>query len=194
MARAGNDPDREGSVDPRKPGEADITQAESAMPFILAEQRDRDCDKAFADYRAYLTSEAGRFPKSAYSLATSDWYFSFSHQSPHDARLIKCAVEEEGNFDHGFPWIRVRLLGAFGDGFIEFEYPEVYNFELSYKGGLYGHQDWRYDEFRVSETGRLIHEIEWRGAIETGHWLIESSDVTYQWIPMTNPPNSGILP
>ena len=156
------------------------------MPFILADQRDRDCTQAFADYRAYLASVADRFPKSAYALATSDWYFDFTdHRCPHDARLISGAIQEPEEFDHYTPpSIKIRLLGAYGDGFIELEYAQVFHYALSYKGAAApGHQDWRYDEFRVIDAGHVIHEIEWCGATDTGNWLIEASDVSCTWVP-----------
>jgi len=49
-----------------------------------------------------------------------------------------------------------------------------------------GHGDGRYDEFRVTQGGRLIHEIEWAAVSETGRWLIEASDVAFKWIPWSN--------
>ncbi len=81
------------------------------------------------------------------------------------------------------PSIKIRLLAAYCDGHIEFDYREVFNFQLSYFGQSYGHQDWRYDEFRVTDNGHVVHEIEWCGAIDTGRWLIEAADVDYAWIP-----------
>jgi len=39
---------------------------------------------------------------------------------------------------------------------------------------------WRYDEFRLSENGHLLQEIEWA----TGsRWLIEANDVEFNWRP-----------
>ena len=155
------------------------------MPFILADQRDRDCTQAFADYCAYLASNAEQFPESAYALATSDWYFDFTdHRCPHDARLISGIIQEQGKFGQGTPpSIKIRLLGAHGDGFIELEYTQVFHYALSYKGELHGHQDWRYDEFRVTDAGHVVHEIEWCGPTDTGNWLIEASDVSCTWFP-----------
>jgi hypothetical protein len=46
-----------------------------------------------------------------------------------------------------------------------------------------GHRDWRYDEFRVNEEGRLVHEIEWGGRKDTGSWLIVASDIEFKWSP-----------
>lgn len=44
-----------------------------------------------------------------------------------------------------------------------------------------GHGDWRYDEFRVTDAGHLVHEIEWWAAGEAGRWLIEAGDVRLEW-------------
>ncbi len=70
---------------------------------------------------------------------------------------------------------------TYGDGIIELAYPKVFKFTLSY-GGETGHQDWRYDEFRLNDDGHVIHEIEWSGARDTGNWVIEASDVIYTWL------------
>jgi len=46
-----------------------------------------------------------------------------------------------------------------------------------------GHDDWRYDEFRLADEGHLIHEIEWWGRGEVARWVIEASDVQFSWYP-----------
>jgi len=45
-----------------------------------------------------------------------------------------------------------------------------------------GHSDWRYDEFRLSKSGLLLHEIEWSGYEDTSIWLIEAEDIEYEWL------------
>jgi hypothetical protein len=42
-----------------------------------------------------------------------------------------------------------------------------------------GHGYWRYDEFRVSPGGKLVHEIEWSHPDGDGVWLIEEGDVAF---------------
>ena len=55
-------------------------------------------------------------------------------------------------------------------------------------GKVTSHGNWRYDEFRVSELGHLLHEIEWAGARgaqrRSFSWLIEADDIDFRWIPM----------
>ncbi len=84
--------------------------------------------------------------------------------------------------------IRMRLLGAYHDGYIEFFYPRVFRYTLLSSpslidlGALAG--DWLYDEFRLSPEGHLIREIEWAGSRgdEGPRWIIEASDVEFRWI------------
>jgi hypothetical protein len=152
------------------------------MAFILSEQREND--DCFENYEAYLAEHAKDFPPHAHALATSDWYYTFLEKAPHDARLVTLKIGEGGSFEASLvPKITIRLLDARDQGFIEFEYPEVYAYNLSFTGGSSGHLDWRYDEFRITESGHVLHEIEWWGPIETGRWLIEASDVVYSWSP-----------
>lgn len=130
--------------------------------FILADKRDADVDGAFARYRAYLEANRHRFPPSAYSLASSDWYFGFSdHQAPHDSWLESLSVSEPSTGQRSeirTVSITIKLLGAYHDGYIELHYPTVFEYRL---GGMtlgQGHGDWRYDEFRLNERDQVIHE------------------------------------
>jgi hypothetical protein len=63
--------------------------------FILAAQRDDDPSRSFIKYREYLHANESRFPRSAYQLATSDWYMNPEyHECPHDAWLESLEIEE----------------------------------------------------------------------------------------------------
>ncbi len=155
------------------------------MPFILAEQRDADVVQAFEDYREYLDSCKERFPQGALSLATSDWYFNFGdHRCPHDAWLENVTVSESKSDDvEGLRLVSIKilLLNAYHDGEIEFVYRNVYSYSIEASHSDQGHDDWRYDEFRLSERGNLIHEIEWAGYGSGHRWIIESDDVNYSY-------------
>lgn len=162
------------------------------VAFILGEQRDGDFDRSkqlWADYQSYLRERESVFPPGAYALATSDWYFGFDdHRAPHDAWLEWFKVEEIGTGDRSATRhvsLRIRLLSAYHDRYMEFFYPVVYSYELGKPRGHNGHFDWRYDEFRLSESGNLIHEIEWAGGHEyDARWLIEASDVEFTEVPL----------
>ncbi len=79
--------------------------------------------------------------------------------------------------------IRIRLLGAYHDGFIELYYPQVFRYSFDSFDITRGHRNWRYDEFRLSDNEHVIHEVEWRGPQPSATWVIEASDVQHQWIP-----------
>ena len=155
--------------------------------FILASQRDVDPDGSFRRYREYLEENRVRFPKGAYELATSDWYTDFGRsECPHDAWLEWVRVDEPSTGErHEIRTVSltVSLLGAYHDGTIEIHYPRVYAYHFNSSSLDGGHRDWRYDEFRVDDEGRLVHEIEWCGFEDTGTWLIIASDIEFTWKP-----------
>lgn len=160
------------------------------MSFILTAQRDVETVVAsFKRYHEYVTSHSERFPPSAFALATSNWYFDFSdHRCPHDAWLEEVIISEPATGARNqerVTEIRVRLLGAYHDGHIELRYLGVIRYSLSSSSSVRGIGDWLYDEFRIHSNGHLIHEIEWAGVHEedSAHWLIEASDVIFEWIP-----------
>jgi hypothetical protein len=157
------------------------------MSFILTAQRDEDVNAAFQKYESYLLGVRDRFPESARSLATADWYYSPSdHRCPHDAWLESVTISEPYSGERRqvrSTSIRVRLLGAYHDGYIEFFYPKVFRYHLDASDASLGLEDWRYDEFRLSEDGHVLHEIEWWASRNTARWVIEASDVQFQWLP-----------
>jgi hypothetical protein len=159
------------------------------MAYILTAQREVDVNDAFRRYRDYVATTQQTFPPGAFALASSDWYFyPLDHQCPHDAWLESLTVAEPSAGERNeqrFTTIHIRLLGAYHDGFIEFFYPRVFNYSLGTPASRRGHGDWRFDEFRVSPNGRLIHEIEWAGfpGGQGSRWVIEAADVEFRWIP-----------
>jgi len=155
--------------------------------YILGEQRDKDVEGAFSRYEKYLSENRNLFPSSAYALATSDWYFGFSdHKAPHDSWLEAISISEPSSGSRNeirTVSIRIKLLSAFHDGFIELEYPEVYEYEINASTLGQGHGDWRYDQFRLNEKDQLIHEIEWASYGLENTWKIVASDVKHRWVP-----------
>ncbi len=153
------------------------------MAYILDQQRSKDCTGAFQRYRDYLDGLRGTFPQSALNLATSDWYFNFTDpRCPHDARLDFVSVSEppmHARSDSSSASIRIRISLALDGGSAEFFYPKVVRYTFQGNLATNGHADWRYDEFTVSESGLLLHEIEWCGPQDTCRWLIEATDVHY---------------
>src|SRR5215813_4370912 len=139
--------------------------------FILAEQRDKDPTGYFGPYLNYLKDNQDRFPKSAFSLATSEWYFDFNISGcPHDAWLETIAISEPSSGERSeirTVELKIELLAAWHDGIIILRYPRVFGYKLEGRDLARGHLDWRYDEFRVNDQGHLIHEIEWWGLYPT---------------------------
>lgn len=155
------------------------------MAFILSEQRNIDVVGAFRRYRAYLDQYRGLFPPGAHDLANSEWYYDpTDHRCPHDAWLEEVRLFEPSSGERRevrSTSIRMRLLGAYHDGRIEFHYPQVFRYDLQLGPAQLGHGDWLCDEFRVTEEGHLLHEIEWESRGGGGRWLIEASDVEFLW-------------
>ncbi len=141
------------------------------MPYILSDQRDESPIEAFARYAAYIESERHRFPAGALALLDSDWYFGFSDpRAPHDAWLESVQVIEtraDGSDSLPETSLDVRLLGAFHNGIIQFAYAGVTSYHLNMHDLSRGHRDWRYDEFRLSESGDLIRTTKYIEATET---------------------------
>jgi hypothetical protein len=163
------------------------------MAFILSGERDADVVQASEKYRRYLEEVRPFLPESVFTLATSDWYFAFNDpRCPHDAWLECATIGEPSSGERHeirSTSLRIRLRNGYHNGFIEFFYPQVFRYRLDASDATAGHRDWRYDEFRLSDDGHVLHEIEWWGPDETSRWLIEASDVRFQWFP-----DEGITP
>ncbi len=159
------------------------------MTYILSAQRNLDdVDEArrlWNAYSEYIRENGPRFPPGALSLAQSEWYYGFSdHRAPHDAwlewaKFEEPAIGERNEVRHLS--LRLRLVGAYHDQWLEFFYPRVFAYEISSEETSAGHGDWLYDEFRLSPRGHLLHEIEWAGGAGSSgsRWLIEASDVEF---------------
>jgi hypothetical protein len=159
------------------------------VAFILSSQRKDNALAAFQRYRDYLRGVQTHFPVSAFALATADWYFGVNAPgAPHDSHLHSAVISEtpQVGFDT-IPIISIciRLHSPHG-GVIEFTYPQVFRYNLVAGGSSSFHSDWRYDEFRLSDNGHVVHEIEWWHDSETARWLIESSDVQHRYFPSEN--------
>jgi hypothetical protein len=145
----------------------------------------------FERYFEYLDSVKERMPREAYSFAAADWHYDHNDsRCPHDAWVEELVLAEPSSgmrSEIRDLEIRVRLLGAWHDGHIELTYAKVQSYLLETPRKLEypmrpgkGHEDWMIDEVRLSESGHVIHEVEFsRGS----HWSIESEDLIYRWKP-----------
>lgn len=155
------------------------------MTYILSKERNKDVSEAFENYDAYIEANKEKFPPSALSLAKSNWYYGFEdHRAPHDSWLERVIVSENASgkrHEVRSITIKIVLLSAYHDRYIELTYPRVFNYELTNGNADRSHGDWLYDEFRLSSAGNLIHEIEWVVDGSPVNWLIEADDVYHKW-------------
>jgi hypothetical protein len=166
------------------------------MAYILTKNRPENTleewQKNWTEYQSYLDSIKDSLPKSAYEFAAVPWHYDFSDQrAPHDSWLEAIVIKEPFHGERSqyrTIEIAIRLFGAYHDGHIELTYSNVqsYSFEAPFadfhpESDNKGHQDWLYDEVRLSDRGNVLHEIEWSGG---SRWLIESKDIVYQWLPI----------
>lgn len=157
------------------------------MAYILTKDRPHNSyaewQAGWAAYLAYLEAVRGRLPRAAYEFATASWHYDFGDQrAPHDGWLEELFIREHAPVERAgqrSTEIVARLSGAFQDGRIELRYSGVEGYSLA-SGGA-GAGDWLYDEVRLSERGRVLHEVEWSGG---GLWLIECGDIAYRWTPL----------
>jgi aminoglycoside phosphotransferase family enzyme len=146
----------------------------------------------FKNYRQYLQNIKHKLKPATQEFALAEWHYDGSDpRCLHDAWLESVTLQElpiRDDLQNRRQEIVIRLLGAYHDGHVELAYREVssYTFDQPYrwvKEGMVNrcHGDWLVDEVRLSDNGKIIHEIEWENR---GHWIIECNDIEYLWIPI----------
>jgi hypothetical protein len=160
------------------------------MAYYLGKERDKDIVGSYRRYQQYLHENQAKLAPGAFALGTAEWYQNpRDHRCPHDGWLESLLVSEHpaGAPNGRVVAISIRLLGPYHDGYIEFSYPKVFAYTLETPSSGSGLGDWRYDEFRLSSGGHVIHEIEWSGfpGRQAARWIIEASEVKFQWIPQS---------
>ena len=128
------------------------------------------------NYQRYLKSISSKLPDSTLSYASAEWHYNhLEHRAPHDAWLQKLEILEFGNDKTRSRHIVATFLGAYHDGVIVLEYSDVLSYSM--RGSAENLGDWQYDEIRLSEDGKVLHEIEF----DRGVWLIICRDMDYRW-------------
>ena len=141
-------------------------------------------------YKHYLLNIKHKLRPATREFALAEWHYDTSDpRCLHDAWLESVTLQESAISDDlqdRRQVIVIRLLGAYHDGHIELTYHEVssYTFDQPYRWVQEGmvnrcHGDWLVDEVRLSDNGKIIHEIEWENR---GHWIVECGDIKYSWI------------
>ena len=148
----------------------------------------KNIDERHRRYNKYLEENRGRFLSGAFEFAEADWLYNpEDHRCPHDSWIESLEVFEKANacdIKIRTVEIKLTLLGAYHGGRIEIVYSGVTRYNISFESGsnpyAKAHSDWLIDEIRLSESGAVIHEIEfWRDA----KTIIECEDLRYSWIP-----------
>ena len=158
--------------------------------YVLSEQLDADGDPdlPFKRYGKYLERNKARFPVSAFRLASGALLNAGDRRCPHDAWLEWAHFEETAKGKRRQIRqlsLRVRLLAAHHDRYLELFYPRVYSYAMTNPVASGGHFDWRYSELTINKAGNVVHEIEWAGHPGvSATWLIEASDVRLRSLPV----------
>jgi hypothetical protein len=158
------------------------------MSFLLSEQRDKDFQGYWRRYEEYIESVRDLMPPGAMKLALSaEWYDFRCHHCPHDASLqeFKITVGATASGPKRENSGELKLLGAYHDRLLLLHYPRLMSFNIQASALNGGLGEWRYDEFRLSTSGNLLHEIEWASG---ARWLIEADDIEFQWQPFEAEP------
>jgi hypothetical protein len=145
---------------------------------------------AWQQYTTYLDTHQHQFPAAAYAFATASWHYGGDDsRNLHDAWVEDVRVWEPAlgtQRDHRSVRITIRLLGPYHDGMTHLTYPIVYAYTFdkprneSFRADVVGHDDWLVDEVRLTHDGHVVHEIIFASA---ARWVIECSDIEWQWQP-----------
>src|SRR5437899_2737982 len=106
------------------------------MPLWIDVQQDGDSRRVEVRrqaYHAYLNSISAYLPQSVKDFVLTEWYYSDSDKSPHDAWVEGFEIFEESTGErkqNRVIHIRVRLLSAYHKAHIVFEYKNVVGYHL----------------------------------------------------------------
>ncbi len=155
------------------------------------------------NYQKYLKSNKEKIPSSAYDFATAEWHYNtMDARCLHDSWLEEYRFgevsESQGKFKLKSTKMYLKLLGAYHNGYLKIHYKNLKEYSLKsnrdffapvdFKGFV--HHDLLHDEVRLSESGFVIHEIEWVNA----NWIIECEDIFYEWIPFIKDQSNDMTP
>jgi hypothetical protein len=143
--------------------------------------------------KEYVERISDQLPESAkaYALASLDWSHNPSG-ALHDGWFESLTIDELGagtRREVRQRNIRLRLLGAFHDGYVELSYRKVVTYScdmtLATRRFNIGHGDLLYDEIQLTSEGKVRHVIEF----ESGLMTIDCADIEYKWTRLTECPD-----
>ena len=120
----------------------------------------------------------------------SNWYAApEDHRCPHDAWVEAVTISEPssgGRHEKRELEIRIRLLGAYHDGIIDFTYKRVESYSLQALKASGGHGDWIRDDVE-DRDGSILHTVR----LANGKIQIEAREIEYKWTALPNDPTAG---
>jgi hypothetical protein len=145
--------------------------------------------QAFVNYFEYIEELKDKFPKAALEFATAEWHYNpENHRCLHDSWLESLSIDEVGRgsrFEIREVSLKLRLFGAYHDGYTELVYSDLRHYEINLLqtkiSPHIGHGDWLDDEIRLSSDGYILHEIEFSSG---KNWRIESKGFEHSWKPL----------
>lgn len=148
-------------------------------------------NKKWEDYHEYLESLRDRMPQAAFEFATAPWHYdNKDSRGLHDSWVNSLAIIEPAqgeNSEVRSLEIELRLFGPYHDGITILKYYGVHSYSLDSslppnhpRATQIGHGDLLIDEIRLTEEGKVLHEIEFdRGS----RWIIVCADIECTFHP-----------
>ena len=146
----------------------------------------------WARHEAHVARIRLQLPPGARAYVEVPWHYDTNDpRCPHDAWVEQLVLREPARGDRRERRridLEVRLLGAYHDGFLTFQYRNVVAYRLEQPNtraerpfrALVGHGDWLTDDIGLSPDGFATHEVLFR---HDGRWYIECEDLTCLWDP-----------
>lgn len=133
---------------------------------------------AWKHYDQFLLTIADKFPEETKSFVLARWYRDpRNHECPHDSWLLNLTIDADFSLERKLN-LDLRLLGAYHDKILKFQYFNVINLDVGFAGlEKENVGDWLYDEFDVTEEGMISHEILWQEASRP--WKIVAEKVVF---------------
>lgn len=141
----------------------------------------------FELYARHLESIKPKLPSRVYEFAAAPWHYDDGTEGLHDSWLESMTIYEPSSGERQHERsieIEAKLLSAYHDRILTLRYFRVRKYKIQtpakfkyLPSAKTGHGDWLYDEFDVSRSGFVIHEVRFsRGST----WWIECADLEFR--------------
>lgn len=143
--------------------ESELRDAKPIRDFRVLKQQTEDGWRAGEAYSKYLEVIGIKLPEETRSFVLAPWYRDPSnHDCPHDSWLkdviLKAGVREDDRSMN----LSISVLGAFWDRILTFQYINICDCRIDFSGTQKANVgEWLVDEFDVTDSGLVTHEIQW---------------------------------